>query len=70
MTSDNVQGNIIYKIMIETNTEQWKSEGYCTKCRRENYCRKRCTAYTRRINRELNQLAEELIAKKLFKGTK
>ena len=32
--------------------EQWKLNGDCTKCRRNNYCSKPCTRYNRRANAE------------------
>lgn len=29
---------------MENETEQWKSDGDCKKCRREPFCRKPCKA--------------------------
>lgn len=36
--------------------EQWKLQGDCTKCRRNNYCSKPCTHYNRRKRAELKRL--------------
>lgn len=38
---------------MSENTEQWKAEGNCEKCRRNQHCNKRkpCTAHKRRIDR-------------------
>lgn len=32
--------------------EQWKLNGNCKKCRRNNYCSKPCTRHNRRIRAE------------------
>ena len=40
---------------IEQN-EQWKLQGDCTKCRRNNYCSKPCTRCNRAARARLNRL--------------
>ena len=36
---------------MQNNSEQWKSDGNCSICRRKSYCRKSCAAHKRRVHR-------------------
>lgn len=40
---------------MSKDSDQWKSDGKCSECRRQNYCKKQCTA---------NRKHQELIIKK------
>ena len=42
-------------------TEQWKLNGDCKKCRRAEHCRKKCTANKRASDRALKTIANALI---------
>lgn len=42
-------------------TEQWKLNGDCNKCRRAEFCRKECTASKRASKRVLRNFANALI---------
>lgn len=52
------------KIMkqIQEN-EQWKLNGNCEKCRRNNYCSTPCTHYNRRIRAEFKGLVADTMNK-------
>ena len=39
--------------------EQWKLNGNCEKCRRNNYCSKTCTRHNRRIRAEFKGLVAD-----------
>lgn len=39
--------------------EQWKLQGDCTKCRRDNYCSKPCTRRNRANKAMVNRLVAE-----------
>lgn len=34
-------------------TDQWKSDGKCYKCRRQSYCKKTCTAARNGMERDI-----------------
>lgn len=36
--------------------EQWKSDGNCNECRRQNYCKTECTQHKRRFKVDLSQI--------------
>lgn len=36
---------------MNTSTEQWKSDGDCTKCRKQNYCGKVCKPHENSVQR-------------------
>lgn len=42
-------------------TEQWLLNGECSKCRRQNYCSKPCTKYTRGMEREMRSLISDML---------
>lgn len=42
-------------------TEQWLLSGVCSKCRKEKYCSKPCTKYTRRTNAILTATAINML---------
>lgn len=44
------------------SSEQWKEQGKCNECRRQNYCKKDCKAYKERSEYELKCL----VSRKLF----
>ena len=39
-------------------TEQWMLEGDCSKCRKRNYCSKRCTANSKAYTAALKKFIE------------
>lgn len=43
--------------------EQWKLNGNCEKCRRNNYCSKPCTHRNRRIRSEFKGLVADTMNK-------
>ena len=43
--------------------EQWKLNGECEKCRRNNYCSKTCTRHSRRISSEIRSTICEAMDK-------
>lgn len=43
--------------------EQWKLNGNCEKCRRNNYCSTPCTHHNRRINAEFKGLVADTMNK-------
>jgi hypothetical protein len=43
--------------------EQWKLNGNCEKCRRNNYCSKPCTHHKRRIRAEYKGLVADAMNK-------
>lgn len=42
-------------------TDQWKLNGDCKKCRRAEYCRKKCTACKRAEERQIKALGNAII---------
>ena len=50
------------------DSERWKSDGDCNKCRRETYCKKKCKAYQKATERILRRAMYEAIAIKMFKA--
>ena len=46
--------------------EQWKLNGNCEKCRRNNYCSKPCTRYNRRIRAKFKGLVVDTMNKMSF----
>ena len=42
-------------------TEQWKTNGDCNKCRRAEYCNKECTARKQASERALRNFAHTVI---------
>lgn len=42
-------------------TDQWKLNGNCDKCRRANYCNKPCTAKKKATKRQLDALKDKMI---------
>lgn len=53
---------------MSKNDEQWRSNGYCEECRKQNYCSKPCTARKQRENDILKNAV--LKASKLDKAFK
>lgn len=49
--------------MVDTinETDQWKLNGDCTKCRRKEFCRKSCTAKTKAEERRLSAFKNVLL---------
>ena len=43
--------------------EQWKLNGNCEKCRRNNYCSKPCTRYNKLIRSEITGLVADTMNK-------
>lgn len=43
--------------------EQWKLNGNCKKCRRNNYCSKSCTRHNKRIRAEITGLVTDTMNK-------
>ena len=41
--------------MMSENTDRWKSDGDCTQCRRQNYCKKKCKAYQKASERMIRK---------------
>ena len=39
--------------------EQWKNGGICSKCRKQAYCGKECTAHKRRVTYEVKNYIRE-----------
>lgn len=39
---------------------QWQLSGDCKKCRRQNYCSKKCTAWKRRQDRIICEVASSI----------
>lgn len=48
-----------------TDSEQWKSNGECDKCRKQTYCTKQCSARKRRVQRIVNQTITNSMIKRL-----
>ena len=36
-------------------TDQWKFNGNCNKCRRQNYCSKCCSAFNKQVRKNLSE---------------
>ena len=49
------------------NSEQWKSSGNCKDCRRQEYCKQKCTAWKKRQDRIIHDVAASLSHIKLLK---
>ena len=47
------------------SSEQWKTNGDCTKCRKQKYCSHQCTANKRAIQKELTNRIIGYLTKKL-----
>ena len=52
------------------NREQWKTEGDCTKCRREKYCRHQCRPNRERYHRAICYAVIEALEKAMNKPVK
>ena len=50
-------------------TDRWKSDGDCSKCRREPYCKKPCKAYGEAVKRDLRRMLANRIAELYRKQT-
>ena len=50
------------------SNEQWKSDGDCTMCRRQKYCKKPCSASKKRIDRIVMNGAAEFFEERLCKA--
>lgn len=57
-----VKGIMDIMEQIQEN-EQWKLNGNCEKCRRNNYCSTPCTHYNRRIKAEFKGLVADTMNK-------
>lgn len=57
-----VKGIMDIMEQIQEN-EQWKLNGNCEKCRRNNYCSTPCTHYNRRIRAEFKGLVADTMNK-------
>lgn len=44
------------------DSDQWKLNGDCSKCRRANYCNKNCSARNKRINGIIQQALDEVVS--------
>ena len=49
------------------NSEQWKLEGNCDICRRNNYCSKPCTIAKRKDTKILHDLVVNKMIAQLYK---
>ena len=47
---------------MSEDTDRWKSDGNCSKCRREPYCKKPCRAYSEAVKRDLRLMLANRIA--------
>ena len=47
------------------SNEQWKTDGDCTKCRKQKYCSKPCNANKKATNKWLTNHIANYFAKKL-----
>ena len=47
----------------DSGNEQWKLNGSCEKCRKNNYCSKTCTRHDRRIRAEFKGLVADTMDK-------
>lgn len=45
---------------MSNNSEQWKSSGNCKECRRKEYCTKKCTAWKKRKDEIIHNVATSL----------
>ena len=45
------------------NSDQWKSTGSCSECRRKNYCKTKCKAYKTRTNNQVKAVVAETVFK-------
>lgn len=50
------------------SNEQWKQGGDCSKCRRQKYCKKKCSENKRVIDRVVREAAAEILGDRLVKG--
>lgn len=41
-------------------TEQWKLEGNCKDCRRQKYCKQKCTAWKKSQDKIIHNIAASL----------
>lgn len=48
--------------------EQWKLDGNCDWCRRENYCSHECTAHRKRVEKEIKDFIARKTASKILRG--
>lgn len=48
-------------------SEQWKLNGQCGKCRRANYCKQDCTALKRRRQNIIRKACADFLAERLIK---
>jgi|GEM_PF-3065879 len=49
-----------------TNTDQWKTDGICSKCRRKAYCGKQCKAAKEGTLRQLRRYVGKLMPTAVF----
>lgn len=48
------------------SNEQWKTNGDCTKCRKQKYCSHQCTANKRATQKEITNIVTSYLVKKLW----
>lgn len=46
------------------SNEQWKTDGNCTECRRNNYCKTTCSAHKGRMNKIVQEAYIKVMAEK------
>ena len=47
------------------NNEQWKTDGDCSKCRRQKYCSHTCTANKRAITNYISKGVDDFMRRKI-----
>lgn len=55
---------------MSDNTDRWKVDGDCSKCRRESYCKKPCTARIKAGRRAIWSAAGEALLTYMHKERK
>lgn len=50
------------------SNEQWKAEGDCSKCRRKNYCKKKCTAHNKAVDSFIRSAVANKMFEKIFRN--
>ena len=48
------------------NNEQWKTTGDCTKCRKQKYCSKPCTANKKATQKWINNHITDYLVNKIY----
>ena len=48
---------------VKTDIDQWKSDGDCDRCRRQEYCKTECKAHRERVKDMQNALFNQIMAR-------